>query len=325
MARRLSFAVAMLAATVFLASCGGGSDEAGGTNSPLPASPTGNAATATNGSNGTNNGNSGTNGSNGNSGNNGKDGFDYVPWGPDDPPIPGNYAAFAVTSNQDLRCETVDSEAPRGDFWDVAAAVCRALRGDHAAWPERSTVPAPPDSGNAVQNCLDAELTAMLKRALRWHADNPGRQPRISYPSASAMSPCRYRIYGIEVLTGGSSGREGTIAVKINVAGGEKFAVTVDGQRVDDGDVDQNGDPESGLIELVVFLEPQPQPRNVRLTVSNGRGTDSASVDVPGAGEGGSPADTDSPGPPDLPPATDSPAPPDQPNGETSTSSAPAE
>ena len=70
----------------------------------------------------------------------------------------------------------------------------------------------------------------MLKRALRWHADNPGQRPKISYPSASAQSPCRYRIYDVQLTT-----EEDAIAVKITVpvAGTEDFTVTVDEQDVD--------------------------------------------------------------------------------------------
>ena len=298
MARRVSFHAAVLAATLVLVSCGGGSDQGGGTDS----SPTASPSSSSSGNGGGGNGGNGA----------GEDGFGYVPWGPDDPPIPGQYAAFAASSRQDLRCESVDSEAPAGEFWDVAAAVCRAVRGDDSAWPDRTTVPGPPDPGNAIQDCLDGELAAMLHRALDWHANNPGRRPKIAYPSGSAMSSCRYKIYGVRLLTGdaaASSGHEGRIAVEIAVpAGPAEFAVTVDGQQVDSGDVDQNGEQDDGLEQLAVFLEPPQQRRTVKIGVSNGRGTGTADVDLPGAGDAGSPSPADSPTPPDQTGGQTSPA-----------------
>jgi hypothetical protein len=283
MARSLSFGMALLASMLLLLMSCNSPDEGGGTD----ASPTASS------SNGNNNGNG-----NGNNGNGGSGGFSYLPWGPDDPPIPGQYAAFAATSSQDLRCESVDSEAPGGAFWDLAAAVCRAIR-DNAGWPSTTTVPKPPDTPNAIQDCLDTELAAMLKRALHWHADNPGKQPEISYPSASAMSPCRYRIYNVQLITDEHTGA--AIAVKITVpAGTEAFTVTVDEQHVNDDDVD-NTQQDNGLNELVVWLKASSEPRTIRLAVSNGRGTDSTSVDLPSASNTSSPSATDSPASPGSP------------------------
>jgi hypothetical protein len=235
--------------------------------------------------------NNGKGNSNGGSGNGGSSGFSYIPWGPDDPPIPDQYAAFAVTSSKDLRCESVDSNAPGGAFWDLAGAVCRAIRGD-AEWPSTTTVPEPPDRKNAAQDSLDTELEAMLKRALRWHADNPDQRPKISYPSASAQSPCRYRIYDVQLTT-----EEDAIAVKITVpVGTDDFTVMVDEQDVDYeyGNAEQ-GNIADGLDELIIRLEAPSKPRTVRLAVSNGRGTDSTSVDLPSAGKTSPPPATESP------------------------------
>jgi hypothetical protein len=291
--------VAVLASVLFLMSCGS-SDEGGGTD-PSP------TASSSNG--------------NGNNGNGGSGGFSYVPWGPDDPPIPGQYAAFAATSSQDLSCESVDSEAPGGAFWDLAAAVCRAIR-DDAGWPSTTTVPEPPQTGNVIQDCLDTELAAMLEQALHWHADNPGRRPEISYPSASAMSPCRYRIYDVQLITDEDTGA--AIAVKITVpAGTEDFAVTVDEQHVDDDNVDNNGEQDNGLNELVIWLEASSEPRTVRLAVFNGRGTDSTSVDLPSAGNTSSPSATESPASSGSPSATENATSPAESGGATGAISAP--
>ena len=126
------------------------------------------------------------------------------------------------------------------------------------------------------------------------------------------MSSCRYKIYAVRLLTGdaaASAGHEGRIAVEIAVpAGPAEFAVTVDGQQVDSGDVDQNGEQGDGLDQLVVVLEPPPQPRAVKIGVSNGRGTDTADVVLPGAGDSGSPSPTDSPTPPEQTDGQTSPA-----------------
>jgi hypothetical protein len=306
MARWRWFGAVTLAATLCLTSCGGGSDEGGGTDSSPTASASTGSGTGTpppaRSGGGPGNGSSGSGGS-GNGGGSGDDGFSYVPWGPKDPPIPGQYAAFATTSSHDLDCNTVHDQAPDGEFWVTALAVCYAIR-DGAPWPDRTTVPAPPDPENAYQRCLNVELAAMLQRALRWHAHHPGRPPKISYPARSSTSPCQSRIYGIQVQLGdvaGSSGTERRIVVEIVVpTGPQDFAVTVDGQPVDDGDVNQRGDQGDGLDELTVFLDPPPQTRTVQIEVFNGRtGAMTESVDLPGVGESSSPPDTESPTPPE--------------------------
>ena len=310
MARRLSFYLAALASMLLLTSCGG-SDEGGGTNTRTTASS---SSTSSN-ENNHDNGNGNNNGNNGGGGG----GFGYVPWGPDDPPIPGQYAALAASSAKDLNCESVDSEAPSGAFWDLAAAVCRAIRGD-AAWPNAGSVPDPPDTESVVQDCLDTELAAMLDAALRWHADNPGGQPEIDYPSASAMSVCRYQIYDVQLIT--NEDTDAVIAIRILVpAGDEDFVVTVDGELVNDDNLDDNGEQDNGLSELIVWIEPSPEARTVTLEVSNGRGTDGTSVDVPSAGTTSSPSVTDSSTSSGSPSATGSPTTSDEQNGETGAAS----
>ena len=281
--------VAVLALMLFLTSCD--IPDEGGSTDPSP------TASSSNGKGKANNGKGNSNGK----GDGGSSGFSYIPWGPADPLIPDQYAAFQATASQDLRCELVDGNAPGGAFWDLAGAVCLAIRND-AEWPSATTVPEPPDRKNAVQDCLDTELAAMLKRALRWHADNPGQRPKISYPSASAQSPCRYRIYDVQLTS-----EEDAITVKITVpVGTEDFMVTVDEQDVgyDEGNAEQDNIAD-GLDQLVIRLEAPSKPRTVRLAVSNGRGTDSTSVDLPSAGKTSPPPATESPASSGSPPVTE--------------------
>jgi hypothetical protein len=299
-----------------LVSCGGGSDEGGGNGS----SPTDSASTNRTGtsspppssgggprSGGSANG-GGTGGSSGSDNGNdggGGDGYSYLPWGPGDPPIPGQYAAFAATSSHDLDCNTVQDQAPDGGFWGTALAVCRAIR-DGAPWPDSTTLSDPPAGENAFQDCLNAELGAMLQRALRWHTDHPGRRPRISYPARSSTSPCQSRIYRTRVLTVAEAeeadpDHAGKIAVVVTAPPDKdgELAVAVDGQQPDDNDVVRNiNDPGDGLTELTVFLDPPQQPSTAKIAVFNGRGGPMTTrVDLPGAGESTSPPATENPTP----------------------------
>jgi hypothetical protein len=266
----------------------------------------------TGGSGGSDNGNDGRGGG-------GDDGLSYLPWGPGDPPIPGQYAAFAATSSHDLDCNTVQSQAPDGEFWDTALAVCYAIR-DGAPWPDSTTISDPPAGENAFQDCLNAELAAMLQRVLRWHADHPGRRPQISYPARSSTSPCQSRIYGTRVLTVAEAGEAdpdhagtGKIAVVV-IAPPDKdggLAVALDGKQPDGNDVVRNiNDPGDGLTELTIFLDPPRQPSTAKIAVFNGRGDPmTTSVDLPGVGESTSP------------PATENPTPPEQTDGQTGSAS----
>src|SRR5829696_6995286 len=219
MARRVVSAAATMAAVFCLASCGGGDDDGGGggggPSGTTTSSPTGSASGTA------------TAAPTGNRG--GEDGFGYTPWGPDDPPIPGQYAGFTGRSDEDLDCAGVRDQRPAasgepgGDFWDLAIGVCEALRGD-ARWPEATAVPGPPAGDNDYQACLNGELAAMLDRALSWHRSNPGRHPEIDYPARSS-SPCQRRLYGAEVLSVDAAealdlGPAGQVAVRFGVATG---------------------------------------------------------------------------------------------------------
>ena len=128
----------------------------------------------------------------------GEDGFDSVQWGPDVPPIPGEYSAFAVDQANGLGCESIDDRASEGDsFWKLAARVCRVLRDPDEDWPDVGSVPAPPSEGNLYEQCLDRELSAMLGRALAWHDQNPGESPVVRFPGHGSHSPCQRSVYGV--------------------------------------------------------------------------------------------------------------------------------
>ena len=157
----------------------------------------------------------------------------FVPWGPDDPPIPGQYASLAVTSADGLDCDSIDQQAPDNDFWSTVVGVCRALRGD-AAWPTTRTLePLPAENG--YQDCLNRELAATMAALFAWHDEHPGAQPKVSYPAGSDRSPCTFRVYEASAFPDPSDPSGGVI-VELYVAGLDEDSspqVLVDGEPVE--------------------------------------------------------------------------------------------
>ena len=135
----------------------------------------------------------------------GDDEIDSVRWGPDDPPIPGEYFAFAVDSADGLACESIDQHADGDEFWALARDICRVFTGE-GDWPDAATVPPTPEEGNIYQRCLDAELSQVLAGALAWHAAHPGESPIVRYPSSGTHSPCQTSLYDV------GGGRSGVVA-----------------------------------------------------------------------------------------------------------------
>ena len=184
-----------------------------------------------------------------------------VPWGPDDPPIPGQYGALAASSDDGLDCELVEQAAPDEDFWSTVLAVCLALRGD-GEWPTNG-VTEPPEAENEFQDCLNRELATMLRALLDRRAADPGAQPEIAYPPASARSPCELRIYGAAVFEVGASDDHptGGVVVELQVPGlvnGDPDPlVRVDGQPIElEDDFGGAGDGLSfGQIHLPAPIE----------------------------------------------------------------------
>jgi hypothetical protein len=135
----------------------------------------------------------------------GNDEIDSVQWGPDDPPIPGEYTAFAADSAGGLACDSIDDRAEGDDFWTLAADVCRVFAGD-GDWPEVEAVPPPSSEGNSYERCLNGELFEMLERALAWHDRHPGQSPEVRYPSSGIHSPCQQRLYDVGAEVGTALG-----------------------------------------------------------------------------------------------------------------------
>ncbi|HEY8717363.1 hypothetical protein [Pengzhenrongella sp.] len=229
---------------------------------------------------------SGSGGGGGGSNKGGDDGFAYLPWGPTDPPIPEQYAALAGSSGAAPRC--APDNPVGGDFWAVAAAVCRAITAG-GQWPTTTTVPAPPSPENAYQACLNDELATMLSAALSWHADNPDRQPNVSFPESSTVSPCQSRVYDVSVLSDSDSPISGANQVPVAVVysgSGTAADVTVDGQPPEDF-ADDSG-PGAGVNTLTVLVPQQSDPHTAQIAFTTGRGPLTTSVDVPGNGGSGS-------------------------------------
>lgn len=178
-----------------------------------------------------------------------------VPWGPDDPPIPGQYAALAVSSTDDLDCEGVDQQAPDSDFWATVVEVCRALKGD-AAWPTSWSLD-PPSAENAYQDCLNGELATMLEALFEWRDEHPGAEPKMAYPSGSARSPCALDVYDAFAfpVSPDESHPSGGVGVELYVAALDEGAspqVLVDGEPVEL--VEAFSGTDDGLLIGEVFI-----------------------------------------------------------------------
>lgn len=209
--------------------------------------------------------------------------FAYVPWGPDDPPVPQRYASLAATSSTAARCDDAAANTIPSAFWDLAVSVCRAVAGA-GPWPSTASVPSPPPPQNAYEACLDAELAAMLQRALRWRAANPGATvPQVRYAARGALSPCQTRVFETRVLTD-SENRYGIPAGQLGVlimAGSADgtSTVTVDGRPTAVLDVE----PASGAATLVVLVSAPTQAKTVPVAVTTTRGVLTSTVALPAA------------------------------------------
>jgi hypothetical protein len=180
-------------AAVAVAACGG--DDDGGTTASTTVATAGSstslAASTTSGASVTSSSPSTTS----EPGGGGDDEIDSVQWGPDDPPIPGEYSAFAADGAGSLACDSIDDRAEGDDFWTLAAGVCRVFTG--GAWPDVGSVPKPPAEGNPYERCLDGELYEMLTRALAWRDEHPGESPVVRYPASGTHSPCQTTLYDV--------------------------------------------------------------------------------------------------------------------------------
>jgi len=326
MARRLVISAATLTALVTMIACGGGdgadpsakTSDAGSTPTQTPTSDedpedgSGSSDTSQDQNGG---------GSGGGGGGKGDKGFKYVPWGPNDPPIPEQYAVLAATGGKPPNCDGLADVKPEGAFWQAALAVCRAIV-EGATWPATTTVPEPPPDANKYEVCLNAELTEMLKRALRWQADNPGRQPAVEYPAESTISPCQARIYEVRVLgeaeLDASESRlpDGVpLAITGSAMDRDPLTVTVDGQLAEfTGDFLVPAPDGDGLATVVVLAPPADQPHTAEIVVSTFRGRIATTVKLPGSAptvtpptDTAPPSSTDDETPPSPPPTESQP------------------
>jgi len=210
--------------------------------------------------------------------------FAYVPWGPDDPPVPQRYASLAATSSAAAQCADSQANAIPSAFWDLAVSVCRAIAGE-GAWPSTTSVPSPPPPRNAYEACLDAELAAMLQRALRWRAVNPHASvPQVRYAARGALSPCQTRVFETRVLADGESPfaiPTGNLAVLVMAGSADvSSTVMVDGRSAEVLDVE----PASGAATLIVLVPAPPQATTVPVAVTTTRGVLTSTVALPAAG-----------------------------------------
>lgn len=208
--------------------------------------------------------------------------FAYVPWGPDDPPVPQRYASLAATASAAARCDDTAANTIPSAFWDLAVSVCRAVAGA-GPWPSTTSVPSPPPPQNAYEACLDAELGAMLQRALRWRAANPGATvPQVRYAARGALSPCQTRVFETRVLA--DDGRyavpPGFLAVLVFAGSADVTStVAVDGRPAEVLDVE----PSSGSATVVVSVPAPAQATTVPVAVTTTRGVLTSTVALPAA------------------------------------------
>ena len=295
---RRALALAVVSLLALAAGCSGEGGSAGDETSQTVATGTGTTSGSTTSSPATSTGSGTSTETTTTATADGDDGFEYVPWGPDDPPIPGHYAAMAASSGTAPRCDDVADQQPEAAFWFTVVEVCRALA-EGGPWPESTEVPAPPPPENAYIACVDTELRQMVERALRWHADNPGRLPDVRYPASSERSLCQAHIYDVRVL-GEEHLREGEghpdgVAVAVTGSSMNSVAeVRVDGEPVEltgDFDVPEPGD---GLTTVVVLAARSSQPRTAQVEVRTDTDVLTTVVELPGAPGGGETA-TDAP------------------------------
>ena len=187
-------------------------------------------------------------------------------------------------------------QAPGGEFWVVAEALCSTIRDGggraHRQFPRRrmrrTSLPGLPERGAGRD---DRAGTAFQ------YADNPGRQPEVAYAGNSAVSPCQARIYAAEVLPADAAepgeNEAGKIAVAVTAPSGrdDDLTVTVGGQQAEVAGDFNVPDPGDGLTTVVVLFDGNPD--QVTLEVSNGRGPMSTSVQLPGTGDTDTDTDTD--------------------------------
>lgn len=217
----------------------------------------------------------------------------YVPWGPDDPPIPGQYAALAASSIDGLNCDAVDQEAPQSPFWSTVVGVCRALK-DDAEWPASPSFE-PPPAANGFQDCLNNELADVLRALFAWRDTHPGAEPRIEYPISSARSPCQRRIYNAAVfeIPPDPMHPTGGVIVELNVPGlndGDSSPeVLVDGNRVALEDDFSGGD--DGLSFGQVYIPAPIDGHTATIEVKDSGYVRTTTVELPDveAAEDGSP------------------------------------
>jgi hypothetical protein len=206
----------------------------------------------------------------------------FVPWGPNDPPIPGQYAALAVTSGGELDCDSVDQQAPDNDFWTTVLGVCRALRGD-AAWPASRSLD-PPPAENGYQDCLNRELATTLDALFAWREEHPGAEPNVTYPTASARSRCTFRVYDPSAfpVSPDSSAPSGGVVVELYVAGLDEDAsppVLVDGEPVELTEDFSGGD--DGLLIGELFIPGPIEAHTATIVVQADFGDVKGSVALP--------------------------------------------
>jgi hypothetical protein len=207
----------------------------------------------------------------------------YMPWGANDPLIPGQYAALTASSLADLDCSRLADQVPPGDaFWATVVDVCRAITGT-GGWPA-NYVTAPSPGNNVYQACLNKDLATMVSSVVKWHQAHPGATQKLRFPAASTKSPCQTRTYG-EVTAREATPDElpdGGVVVTLSapaLGNVDDSQVTVDGASGFTNDF--SDDQGEGLFTGDIFLPAPVEAHVAKITVESDFGLVSAKVALP--------------------------------------------
>lgn len=174
--------IALIAAVVLVAGCGGGSSNSNGERSD---------------------GAERTSGGEGSTGGKSKGGADdelaWVPFGPADPEIPDPaWPAYRLLAEGDCSgLEDFLTGSSAGDFGRAMVAVCAAaVDGRQDQWQVAEQALASADPSPLIVDtdpstvCVAAVIEDLLARALDWHKRNPGEQPSVRFPPVADKTEC---------------------------------------------------------------------------------------------------------------------------------------
>jgi hypothetical protein len=128
--------------------------------------------------------------------------FAWVPFGPADPE--GNSAWYRAL--EEGKCAQVTNDA-NSTLVQAAAAICRAvIDKQRSEWDTAQQLVNQGLKGSGAAACLDNAATAMIQRALAWHASHPDADPTVNLPTAGQPVACEFKVTKVEPAQGPLAG-----------------------------------------------------------------------------------------------------------------------